>query len=153
MYGHAVHTYADPPQGVPSVPRVPLPFAYVAATVSLLRHARICNVPPPPRLIIDHVDLQTSSAFLPPAPLPPSPQVSKHGDPVKTALVVPGVMLLNGGIFLSIFNGISKLMAAKVGGAAVTPRVWVSVGWARFAAAYGRLGACGLAPGYSGQGG
>lgn len=43
------------------------------------------------------------------------PQVSKHGDPVKTALVVPGVMLLNGGIFLSIFNGISKLMAAKVG--------------------------------------
>ncbi|KAG2433129.1 hypothetical protein HYH02_012830 [Chlamydomonas schloesseri] len=43
-----------------------------------------------------------------------SVQTAKHGDPVKTALVVPGVMLLNGAIFISIFNGISKLMAAKV---------------------------------------
>ncbi|KAG2435889.1 hypothetical protein HXX76_007084 [Chlamydomonas incerta] len=41
-------------------------------------------------------------------------QAAKHGDPVKTALVVPGVMILNGAIFLSIFNGVSKLMAAKV---------------------------------------
>ncbi|GIL82655.1 hypothetical protein Vretimale_8252 [Volvox reticuliferus] len=41
-------------------------------------------------------------------------QVSKHGDPVKTALMVPGVMIFNGFVFLSIFNGISKLMAAKV---------------------------------------
>ena len=50
-------------------------------------------------------------------------QVSKHGDPVKTALVVPGVMLLNGGIFLSIFYAISKLMAAKVGSRR-RPRCW-----------------------------
>ena len=49
--------------------------------------------------------------------------VSKHGDPVKTALVVPCVMLLNGGIFLSIFNAISKLMAAKVGSRR-RPRCW-----------------------------
>ena len=49
--------------------------------------------------------------------------MSKHGDPVKTALVVPGVMLLNGGIFLSIFNAISKLMAAKVGSRR-RPRCW-----------------------------
>ena len=65
-----------------------------------------------------------------PAPRQPPPptaanryQVSKNGDPVKTALVVPGVMLLNGGIFLSIFYAISKLMAAKVGSRR-RPRCW-----------------------------
>ncbi|KAG2492202.1 hypothetical protein HYH03_009449 [Edaphochlamys debaryana] len=51
-------------------------------------------------------------------------QTSKHGDPVKTAMVVPGVMLFNGFIFISIFNGISKLMAAKVPSLTVGGAAW-----------------------------
>nr|ACL98473.1 mitochondrial translocase OXA1 [Chlamydomonas reinhardtii] len=53
-------------------------------------------------------------------------QTAKHGDPVKTALVVPGVMILNGAIFLSIFNGVSKLMAAKVPSLTTGGALWFS---------------------------
>ncbi|GLC45261.1 hypothetical protein PLESTM_001708300 [Pleodorina starrii] len=52
--------------------------------------------------------------------------VSKHGDPVKTALMVPGVMIFNGCVFLSIFNGISKLMAAKVPSLTTGGALWFS---------------------------
>jgi len=41
-------------------------------------------------------------------------QTQKHGSPVKTALVIPGVMLANTTVFISIFGATSKLMESKV---------------------------------------
>jgi YidC/Oxa1 family membrane protein insertase len=53
-----------------------------------------------------------------------SNQVAQNGNPMRTALVLPGTMIGNGFIFLSIFGGVSKLMAAKVRACYLPHALW-----------------------------
>ncbi len=56
-----------------------------------------------PETLLDTVD----------PPLLQRSQVAKHGNIMLMALATPGIMIVNGAVFLSIFNGVSKLMASK----------------------------------------
>ncbi|KAG1669890.1 hypothetical protein FOA52_002416 [Chlamydomonas sp. UWO 241] len=40
-------------------------------------------------------------------------QTAKHGNPMKMALIIPGVMIANATVFISVFTGTSKLMESK----------------------------------------
>eukprot|EP00798_Chlamydomonas_sp_ICE-L_P026423 gene26423-17522_t len=51
-------------------------------------------------------------------------QVAKNGDPVKMAAIIPGVLIVNGFVFISIFNGVSKLMESKAPSLTVGGMLW-----------------------------